>query len=365
MPTDIIHNKILLNFYLEHDFLEIQFPSDPDYAQNILSDNFYKKGAIFSKWEYVFKELDLETFLILINYYNLDIYQLYPTRNFQTNTILYLNLFAFVKNSEIIKYLLDKGLDPYYNLKEGNINKILILEIFEHLDLTLLEDPIIYQLLGYLDDFLIFNNSTPLQKLGQRLLMLEKLEKKYYKDLLECHFYLNFNMFNYTQNAQNCFSEVLRKYLNVEIIGIGDIFKICLEWLINNREKNIDKYLKILRDLYQLDFTNFIKDEFQGDILKIRKFIELVEDDGEDEDKFTKMESYLIIYILAKMGCIDLDMYIESFYQNEDYQYVQYLPKFYLYENLEIEYAKYREKLLEAIDKNFNIVEFEKSLVEL
>lgn len=238
----------LFNYLLENNFYDFNF--------------YHLKDPInFLSW------LNFIQFKKIVEHYNLDIFQTYsfteekekrtiiPSEknvdiynyNRSTSTITYqVNLFYPTEDEDIIRYLIEKGLDLYHNLSQNLTTNFFIANNFSLLDLDRLSDDNIYHILKHL-----WNEKPEIvKKYTERVLKIEKLNHKYHKRFL--NYYLRFN---------SAFVEILERYIQ-EIpeeetyIILRDICDHVM-WSGNNEsfealKNNVNKFLK----LYQIDLSN-------------------------------------------------------------------------------------------------------------
>lgn len=347
----IFRNEALFDYVLDNNLGDL----------NIFADKTINSDC--RQLTEILNSLNYAQFEKLILYYNLNIWQTFSfnfskyqnsfiSKRSRSSHSQHLNLFAFFDDEKIIEYLLKNGLDIYHNFREGFIGGFNLSELLKHMDLTLLEDPIIYNLLNYVD----FLELKRQQQILNRLLIIDNLDFNYHLNLLRIVLVDKIMIFKkgLKKYLQNC--KALENVLNPADLLLKDFCQIVLvENDYNLRE--IKARLDIILQIYPLDYTHtkfFLNDSFKIAYRDREENLDDLNVNYESTDIYDKVhialnlnqnhiqfEGYKIMFILYKLKHQNFEDYLIKFYHSiAEIKSIK-----------EIEYADFKRLLLESFEK--------------
>lgn len=353
----LAHLKFLENYGLTYQNFAIHE------ILNCLSLNLFrylledhKLDFDFSKNEklwIIIKDLDLELFLKLVNFYNIDIYQIYnltdqPLNN--SNDISNkVNLFYFLNDTRLIKYLLEQGLDPHFNLLGNRATAIFLSQAEKYIDLYRLSDENIYYLLKIFNDFNFKISPKFLKDYVDRVLNIDCLNVEYhYKFLL---LYLENEKFQILKDilkkydltySQDVSEEKIKKGFITEDKIFADFWDIMInDFNVRNINYNsLDHYLKKFKDLYQRNFS---------------------EVDVPTDNLNNYRNCYNMLYILRKLD----NIYFEDYFELA----IKQIEEVYFEDNKELvdDFVenKMRKILIDFIEQKLSYYEFKEECLNI
>lgn len=257
------------------------------------------------------------------------------------------NLLAFVKDDEIINYLLEEGLDINQNFQNGHINSHLLKKHFDKLNLELFKDQVIYRIFNELD----FRHLSmeKCQQIERRLRLIDHPDLTIYGKFLSLYLISFDSPYKSVAYFNKIVEEILQKYLLNEKISIDFILAEFSPFIINEFHYcvefgKINYYLKKIMQLYPLDFSScqhFFK-----------KYLDYLDSEYTRHYHYHH-DSYKILYILYKINYSDLENYLKLLHL----AFSKYDTK--------LEYDDFYRLIISAFDNDYNYDIFKNKLREL